>query len=168
VRGALEQLPIGSTLTLGILALLMLGVGASLLGRARPRLDFALAVAASVALSTYLNVHDLVLLLAPMILLAADLLDGQALRPRLGWAALGFCYVGIELYLLLGAVPAAAGVIVLAAYLVSERLTRVAPRLADREPMLAARRPGFAGPDESRTAPAIAAPSSREGPRGEP
>ena len=169
LRGALEQLPIGSTATLGILALLTLGVAACLLLRpARPRLDFALAVAASIALSSYLNAHDLVLLLAPLALLSGLLLDGELRRPWLGWPVLAFSYVSAGLYLELGAAPAAAGVIALAAYLLSERLTPAGSAAERDQTATAARRPSFAGPDESRLLPPPVAPSRRAGPRGEP
>jgi hypothetical protein len=124
LRGALEHLPGGAPVALGLLAVLLCGAAACLFVRpARPRLDLALAVAASVALSSYVNVHDLVLLLVPMALLASLLLSGELRRAKLGWAALAFSYLGVELYLELGAVPAALGVIVLAAYLAAERLS---------------------------------------------
>ena len=128
VRGALGHLPIPAAVSLGVLAAFVLLVGAALLrGVPRPRLDVALAVAASVALAPYAHMHDLVLLLVPSILLAGLLAEGGVARPRLGWAVLALSYVGVELFLQLGAAPAAAGVMVLAAYLLSERLTRVAP-----------------------------------------
>jgi hypothetical protein len=57
-----------------------------------------------------------------MLLLASLLLDGEMRWPRLGWAALAFSYLGVELYLQLGVVPAALGVLALAAYLLAERL----------------------------------------------
>jgi hypothetical protein len=123
LRGALQHLPGGTPVALAVLAAVLLGVAACLFLRPpRPRLDFALAVAASVALSSYINVHDLSLLLVPMLLLASLLLDGEMRWPRLGWAALAFSYLGVELYLQLGVVPAALGVLALAAYLLAERL----------------------------------------------
>src|SRR5205807_3155776 len=78
LRGALEHLPGGSTLALAVLGVVLLGMAVTLFLRpAKPRLDFALAIAASVALSSYINVHDLVLLLVPSILLASLLLAGR-------------------------------------------------------------------------------------------
>jgi Glycosyltransferase family 87 len=128
VRGVLDHLPIGAGVSLAVLAALTLGVALAVaLGDPRPRLDFALAVSASVALAAYAHTHDLVLLLVPSLLLAGLLLDRQPVRLKTGWAALAFSYMGVDLYLQLGAVPAAAGVIALAAYLLSERLTRAAP-----------------------------------------
>jgi hypothetical protein len=124
LRGALEHLPGGAGLALGVLALLLLLVAVALaLNGSRPRLDFALSIAASIALSAYAHAHDLVLLLAPSLLLASLLLDGAASRPRVGWAVLGFSYLGVNLYLALGAVPAASGILALAAYLLSERVS---------------------------------------------
>jgi hypothetical protein len=140
LRGALEHLPIGSTATLVMLVLLLVVVAASFWIRPpRPRLDFGLAVAASVALSSYLNVHDLVLLLVPLLLLTSLLLEREVRRPALGWAALAFSYAGVQVYLIFGAAPAAAGVIALAAYLLSERLTPAAPEPRPSSPIL--RRP---------------------------
>jgi hypothetical protein len=120
----LEHLPGGTPVALALLALLLLAAAVCLFLRpARPGLDYALAIAASVALSSYLNVHDLVLLLVPMMLLSSLLMEGRACRSRAGWAALAFSYLGVELYLQLGVIPAALGVAVLAAYLASERLS---------------------------------------------
>ena len=128
IRGVLDHLPIGPGVSLAVLAALALAVALAVLrGDPRPRLDFALVVSASVALAAYAHTHDLVLLLVPSLLLAGALLERQAARLKTGWIALAFSYAGVELYLQLGAVTAAAGVIALAAYLLSERLTPVAP-----------------------------------------
>jgi hypothetical protein len=96
LRGLLQLLglPLGVQLALLLLGLAGLAV-VLLLSRADPRLELALAIAGSMALSPYQHAHDLVLLLVPGLLLAGAL---PALRhPSAGaWVLLG-AWLGLEL-----------------------------------------------------------------------
>jgi len=123
LRGLLEQLPGGRLPALGLLALLLLLTGLALSWRPdRPRLDFALAVAGSVVLSPFQNLHDLVLLIIPGIALA-DLAIERSLRwPHAAVAVLALGYSATDTTLLVGPAAAAIGALVLGAYLVAERL----------------------------------------------
>lgn len=130
LRGLFEGLPLGRGLSLFALAVLALAAMAALWrGKAQPRLDFALAVAASVSLSPYLNLHDLVLLAVPVFAVGSLALDGRLHRPALGIAAILMVAVGTEVTLLAGSWTALVGVLALAAFLVGERLN------ADEQPL---------------------------------
>ena len=123
LRGVLEQLPGGRMPALIVLAMLLVLVALSLSWRPNvSRLDFAVAVAAGVALSPYQNLHDLVLLLLPGVTLAALLEHGHLRWPRLSMLVLVGGYLAIDLTLLAGTRTAAAAVLLLAGYLMAERL----------------------------------------------
>ena len=124
LRGVLEQLPGGRLPALVALALLLALVALSLLWQPnRPRLDFAVAVAGSVALSPYQNVHDLVLLLVPGYAMVGMLMTREMRYQALGGAVLALAAVGADVTIFVGSFTAAAGVLVFAAYLVLERLS---------------------------------------------
>jgi hypothetical protein len=123
LRGFLEALPGGRLPALIVLLILLLLVGLSLSWRPDVRpLDMALAIAASVALSPYQNLHDLVLLLVPGFALATLLHRGETHWPNLAAAVVVVAYAGINMTLLAGTWSAALGVLLLAGYLVAERL----------------------------------------------
>ena len=123
LRGVLEQMPGGRIPALGLLGALLVLVALSLLWQpARPRLDYALAVAGSVALSPYQNLHDLVLVLLPAYAVAGMLVRGEVRYPALGAGLLALGAAGIDLTLFAGTATAATAVLVLAGYLVVERL----------------------------------------------
>ena len=123
LRGLVEHLPGGRMPALGVLAVLLFLTALALSWRPdRRRLDFALAVAASVVLSPFANLHDLTLLVLPAFALA-ELARERALR----WpgAALGVLVVGYAATtttLLVGPAAAAVAALLVAAYLVVERL----------------------------------------------
>jgi len=123
LRGVLEQMPGGRFPALLVLLILLTLVGLSLLWQPnRPRLDFALAVAGSVALSPYQNLHDLVLLLVPGFALGGMLARNEMRYAAAGGAILVVASLGIDLTLFAGTSSAAAAVLLLAGYLVVERL----------------------------------------------
>ncbi len=115
LRGLLDGLIGVRPAALAILAVLAVGVALAIVFR-RPhgRLDFALAVAASVALSPYQNLHDLLLLLVPGFALARA-------RPPSPYLLAG-CLLAVDLTLFVGSGLALAAVLALAAYLLVERL----------------------------------------------
>src|SRR5260370_35256650 len=61
-----------------------------------PRLDFALAIAASLALSPHQNIHDLALLVIPGFALADLALAGKLRWPRVPAPVLVFAYAAIS------------------------------------------------------------------------
>ncbi|MGH7777350.1 MAG: glycosyltransferase 87 family protein [Candidatus Dormibacterales bacterium] len=123
LRGALEHLPGGHLPALALVALLLGLVALSLLWRPdRPRLDMAVAVAGSVALSPYENLHDLTLLLVPGFAVASLAASGSLRWPAAGLATLGLGWAAVQAIPVLGPAPAAAAVLALAGYLVAERL----------------------------------------------
>jgi hypothetical protein len=129
LRGALELIPGGRLPALALLIALLALTALALSWRPDvPRLDFALAVAAGVALSPYENLHDLALLVVPGVALA-DLARSDQLRwPGAAAAVLTAVYAGTEVTLGIGTWTAAAAVILLAGYLVVERMAvRPAP-----------------------------------------
>src|SRR5260370_30401125 len=87
-----------------------------------PRLDFALAIAASLVLSPHQNVHDLALLVIPGFALADLALAGQLRWPRAAALILGLSYAPINLTPALDLWSAAAGAFALAAYLTVARM----------------------------------------------
>ena len=108
LRGFLEGLPGGHSTALAILAALLI-LAAAVLAVSRPgrELEFAAAVAFSLALSPYQNLHDLVLLALP----AYVFVRGG------GWLALvvAGAAVAIDLTLLTSTLPAALAVLAIAA-----------------------------------------------------
>lgn len=124
LRGVLEAMPGGRVPALAILAVLLLLTALALSWRPHvPRLDFALALAASVALSPYMNLHDLSLLLVPGVMLADLALAGGVRHPRAAAAVLVAGYAAMTVTVVLGTQAAAAAAIGLAAFLLIERLS---------------------------------------------
>jgi GT2 family glycosyltransferase len=124
LRNILEAVPGGGKLVAFVVLLLLLGlVALSLSWRPdKPRLDFALAIAASIVLSPHQNVHDLSLLIIPGFALADLALDGQLRWPHAAAAVLFFAYAAIDLTLTINFWAAAVGALALAAYLTVERM----------------------------------------------
>ncbi len=123
LRGLLELAPGGRPVAIAILLAAVVIAALALSWRPhRPRLDFAVAIAVSLALSLYENLHDQTLLLAPAILLAGLLLDREVRWPGLGWGVLAASYLLIEASLFGHTGLAGAGGVLLAAYLAAERL----------------------------------------------
>ncbi|MDQ2942378.1 MAG: glycosyltransferase 87 family protein [Candidatus Dormibacteraeota bacterium] len=125
LRNILEALPGGGrAVALVILALLLALTALSLSWRPdKPRLDFALAVAASLVLSPHQNVHDLALLVIPGFALADLALAGQLRWPRVAAAVLAIAYAAINMTLAINLWSAAVGALLLAAYLTVERMS---------------------------------------------
>ncbi|HEY1420155.1 MAG TPA: glycosyltransferase 87 family protein [Candidatus Dormibacteraeota bacterium] len=113
----------GQAIALTILLLLLALVALSLSWRPnKARLDFALAIAASLVLSPHQNIHDLALLVIPGFALA-DL----ALAHELRWSlaaplVLFFAYAAIDMTLAINFWSAAVGALAVAAYLTIERM----------------------------------------------
>jgi hypothetical protein len=122
MRGPLDALlgDIGSLFALGGLAIVFWLV----IVRARPDapLDFGLAVAWSLAVSPYQNLHDLTLLLIP----AAVFVESARTRTHL--TVFFLAYAGIEATRLLGPWSACTGVLALATLLAWDRMRRPADR----------------------------------------
>jgi hypothetical protein len=125
LRNVLEGLPeIGETAALVILVLLLALVALSLSWRPdKPRLDFALAIAASLVLSPHQNVHDLALLVIPGFALADLALAGQLRWPRAAAAVVLIAYAAVNLTLAISLWSAAFGALLVAAYLTLERMS---------------------------------------------
>ena len=125
LRNILEALPGGGkAVALVILVLLLALVALSLSWRPdKPRLDFALAVAASLVLSPHQNVHDLALLVIPGFALADLSLAGQLRWPRAAAVVLAAAYAAINLTLAINLWSAALGALLVAAYLTFERMS---------------------------------------------
>jgi hypothetical protein len=123
LRGLLETMPGGRLPALAVLVVLLLLTALALSWRPDvPRLDFALALAASVALSPYQNLHDLALLVIPGFMLGDLAVAGAVRHPRLSMAVLGLAYAGITVTLFAGTQTAALGALALAGILLVERL----------------------------------------------
>jgi hypothetical protein len=124
LRNILEALPGGSkAVGLVILVLLLALVALSLSWRPdKPRLDFALAVAASLVLSPHQNVHDLALMVIPGFVLADLALAGQLRWPRVAAVVLAIAYVAVNMTLAISLWSAAVGALLVAAYLTFERM----------------------------------------------
>jgi GT2 family glycosyltransferase len=124
LRNVLEAVPGGGKgVALAILILLLALVALSLSWRPdKPRLDFALAIAASLVLSPHQNVHDLALLVIPGFALADLALADQLRWPRAAALILVLAYAAINLTLALDLWSAAAGAFAIAAYLTVERM----------------------------------------------
>jgi len=124
LRHILEILPGGGkVIAFAILVGLLALVAVSLSWRPdKPRLDFALAVAASLVLSPHQNVHDLALLVIPGFALADLALDGSLRWPGMAALVLGLAYAAINLSLATSLWSAAAGALAIAAFLTLERM----------------------------------------------
>lgn len=124
LRNILEALPGGGKVAaLVVLILLLALVALSLSWRPdKPRLDFALAVAASLVLSPHQNLHDLALLVIPGFAIADLALAGQLRWPHVAPAVLFFAYAAINLTLAISFWSAAVGALAIAAYLTVERM----------------------------------------------
>jgi GT2 family glycosyltransferase len=125
LRNIIDALPgVGQAVTLAILILLLALVALSLSWRPdKPRLDFALAVAASLVLSPHQNVHDLALLVIPGFAVADLALAGQVRWPRAAALVLAVAYVAINMTLAINLWSAALGALLVAAYLTFERMS---------------------------------------------
>jgi GT2 family glycosyltransferase len=124
LRNILEAIPGGGKVVAFVILVLLLAlVALSLSWRPdKPRLDFALAVAASLVLSPHQNVHDLALLVIPGFALADLALDGQLRWPHAAAAVLFFAYAAINLTLAINFWSAAVGALAVAGYLAVERM----------------------------------------------
>ncbi len=124
LRNVLEAVPGGGKgVALAVLVVLLLLVALSLSWRPdKPRLDFALAIAASLVLSPHQNIHDLALLVIPGFALADLALAGELRWPRAAALVLVLAYAAINLTLALNLWSAAVGAIAIAAYLTIERM----------------------------------------------
>jgi len=124
LRNILEAIPGGGKFVAFVILVLLLAlVALSLSWRPdKPRLDFALAIAASLVLSPHQNVHDLALLVIPGFALADLALDGQLRWPHVAVAVLFFSYAAIDLTLTINFWAAAVGALAIAAYLTVERM----------------------------------------------
>jgi len=124
LRNVLEAIPGGGKVVAFVILVVLLAlVALSLSWRPdKPRLDFALAIAASLVLSPHQNVHDLALLIIPGFALADLALDGQLRWPHAAVAVLFFAYAAINLTLTINFWSAAVGALALAGYLAVERM----------------------------------------------
>ncbi len=124
LRNILEALPGGGKVVAFVILVLLLAlVALSLSWRPdKPRLDFALAIAASLVLSPHQNVHDLALLVIPGFALADLALAGGLRWPHAAAAVLFFAYAAIDLTLTINFWSAAVGAFAVAAYLTVERM----------------------------------------------
>jgi len=124
LRNILEAVPGGGKVVAFVILVLLLAlVALSLSWRPdKPRLDFALAIAASLVLSPHQNVHDLALLVIPGFALADLALAGGLRWPREAAAVLFFAYAAIDLTLTINFWSAAVGAFAVAAYLTVERM----------------------------------------------
>ena len=125
LRTVLENAPGGGkAVALVILILLLVLVALSLSWRPnKPRLDFALAIAASLVLSPHQNVHDLALLVIPGFAAADLALAGQLRWPTAAAVVLVASYAAINLTLAVSLWSAAAGALSIAIYLTLERMS---------------------------------------------
>src|SRR5579864_8067879 len=125
LRNILDALS-GGEQAIGFVVLLLLLVLAALSLSWRPdkpRLDFALAIAASLVLSPHQNIHDLALMVIPGFAVADLALAGDLRWPHIAPAVLFFAYAAIDLTLAINFWAAAVGALSLAAYLTVERLS---------------------------------------------
>jgi hypothetical protein len=124
LRHILEILPGGGKVVAFVILIVLLAlVALSLSWRPdKPRLDFGVAVAASLVLSPHQNVHDLALLVIPGFVLADLALAGQLRWPGMAALVLVLAYAAINLSLALSLWSAAAGALAVAAFLTLERM----------------------------------------------
>jgi GT2 family glycosyltransferase len=125
LRNILESIPGGGKfVALGVLVLLLAFVALSLSWRPdKPRLDFALAIAASLVLSPHQNVHDLALMIIPGFAVADLALAGELRYPAAAAAVLALAYAAINLTLTINLWSAAVGALIVAGYLTFERMS---------------------------------------------
>jgi len=124
LRNILEAIPGGGKVVAFVILLLLLAfVALSLSWRPdKPRLDFAVAIAASLVLSPHQNIHDLALLVIPGFALADLALAGKLRWPHAAVGVLFFAYAAIDLTLTINFWSAAVGALALAGYLTVERM----------------------------------------------
>jgi len=124
LRNILEAIPGGGKVVAFVILILLLAlVALSLSWRPdKPRLDFALAIAASLVLSPHQNIHDLALLVIPGFAMADLALAGMLRWPHVAVAVLFFAYAAIDLTLAINFWSAAVGALAVAAYLTIERM----------------------------------------------
>ena len=124
LRHVIEILPGGGKVVAFVVLIALLAlVAISLSWRPNvPRLDFGLAVGASLVLSPHQNVHDLALLVIPGFALADLALAGVLRWPGMAALVLGLAYAAINLSLALTLWSAAAGAVAVAAFLTLERM----------------------------------------------
>jgi len=124
LRNILEAIPGGGKVVAFVILLLLLALVALSLSWQpdKPRLDFAVAIAASLVLSPHQNVHDLALLVIPGFALADLALAGMLRWPHVAVGVLFFAYAAIDLTLTINFWSAAVGALVVAAYLIVERM----------------------------------------------
>ena len=124
LRHVLEILPGGGKVVAFLILVLLLAlVAVSLSWRPDvPRLDFALAVAASLVLSPHQNVHDLALMIIPGFALGDLAFAGRLRWPGHAAIVLGLAYAAINLSLATSLWAAAAGAFAVAAFLILERM----------------------------------------------
>src|SRR5947208_3296093 len=124
LRHILEILPGGGKIVAFVILVILLAlVALSLSWRPdKPRLDFALAVAASLVLSPHQNVHDLALLVIPGFALADLAYSGELRWPGMAGLVLGLAYAAINLSLATSLWAAAGGALAIAAFLTLERM----------------------------------------------
>jgi GT2 family glycosyltransferase len=124
LRNVLEALPGGQLVALGVLILLLGFIALSLSWRPdQPRMDFALAIAASLVLSPHQNVHDLALLVIPGFALVDLAQAGQLRWPVAAAVALFLAYLAIDLTIAINLWAAAAGAMTIAVFLAAERMS---------------------------------------------
>jgi hypothetical protein len=125
LRGLIQLLGVPLAFQLVVLAVGLLALAAVLLrARADPRLELALAIVGSIALSPYQHAHDLALLIVPGLLLGGAL---PVLRHRrLGAGILFAGWIGLEL-LVLAPVLTAVAIVAATVYLAWECLAAPAP-----------------------------------------
>jgi hypothetical protein len=124
LRNILEAVPGGGYIALAVLILLLVLAALSLSWRPdKPRLDFALAVAASLVLSPHQNVHDLAIMVIPGFALADLAVAGQLRSPRAAGFVLAIAYVAINMTLAINLWSAAVGALLVAGYLTFERMS---------------------------------------------
>src|SRR5256714_5259311 len=124
LRNVLEAVPGGGKVVAFVILLLLLAfVALSLSWRPdQPRLDFAVAISASLVLSPHQNVHDLALLVIPGFALADLALGGRLRWPGMAGLVLGLAYTAINLSLATSLWAAAGGALAIAAFLTLERM----------------------------------------------
>jgi GT2 family glycosyltransferase len=124
LRNILEAIPGGGKVVAFVILILLLAfVALSLSWRPdKPRLDFALAIAASLVLSPHQNIHDLALMVIPGFALADLALSGMLRWPHVAVGVLFFAYAAIDLTLTINFWSAAVGALAVAAYLAIERM----------------------------------------------
>ena len=124
LRHVLEILPGGGKVAAFVILVALLALVAIALSWRPdvPRLDFALAVAASIVLSPHQNVHDLALLVIPGFALGDLAFAGKLRWPAMAALVLALAYAAINLSLATSLWAAAAGAVAIAAFLTLERM----------------------------------------------